>query len=323
MSYAILAAIVWLSVFALVNVAASTLVVLVWPLLRERTAGWRPSRRSAAALVARLFPAATAVACVATVGVIFVAFEPGNTDERAGIVLMGVAALGAALLLAGSTRAAIALWSTRRLLREWETGATPLRLRGSLPAWQIETGFPVVAVVGVLSPRLLVARTVVEACHGQGAGGDRSARSRSRPRRGQRVASGHRRDARHARLDEDGARNRPGLARQSRRSRRRCGGGRDSSAGARQRPCDGGAARARCSGQSRRRERVLSRRRDRAPRAPAPRAIVADARDAARRADGPCGCGVWTGRQRAVLIGASDAAYSFYQLIELAVNGLP
>ena len=52
-----------------------------------------------------------------------------------------------------------------RVVGQWLSTATPLTLpRLGLPAFQVESAFPVVAVVGLFRPRLVIARTVLEAC---------------------------------------------------------------------------------------------------------------------------------------------------------------
>jgi hypothetical protein len=95
----------------------------------------------------------------------FFLFEPRSSEERVGAVLLVMSSLGLALAFAPVARVTIAVVRHRRLLREWLRDATPIELPGiDVPALAINTSFPVVAVVGILRPRLVVARRVLDAC---------------------------------------------------------------------------------------------------------------------------------------------------------------
>jgi Zn-dependent protease with chaperone function len=122
-------------------------------------------RGSAAALAARLLPIVGAVVvALALVVPGFVMHEPAQADERPGLVATLLASAG--LLLAGSlVRRAFHTWrATRRVLVEWQASAQPVAMpNGPAPAFRIAHPFPVVAVVGVLRPRLFVARSVLHA----------------------------------------------------------------------------------------------------------------------------------------------------------------
>jgi len=120
---------------------------------------------SAAALTVRLLPAAAALlAALALVVPAFLIHEPVEAQERSGLAAAVLASAG--VLLAGSlARRAYRAWrATRCLLDEWERSARPFALRAvPAPAFRIAHPFPVVAVVGVLRPRLFVARSVLRA----------------------------------------------------------------------------------------------------------------------------------------------------------------
>lgn len=122
-------------------------------------------RGSAAALAARLLPIVGAVVvALALVVPGFVMHEAAQADERPGLVAGLLASAG--LLLAGSlVRRAFHAWrATRRVLVEWQESAQPVAMpNGPAPAFRIAHPFPVVAVVGVLRPRLFVARSVLHA----------------------------------------------------------------------------------------------------------------------------------------------------------------
>jgi Zn-dependent protease with chaperone function len=118
-----------------------------------------------AALAARVLPVAGALlAALALVVPAFLVHEPERAVERPGVAAALLSAAG--LLLAGSlARRAFRAWrATRRMLQEWERSAEPLAMASvPAPTFGIVHPFPVVAVVGVLRPRLFVARSVLRA----------------------------------------------------------------------------------------------------------------------------------------------------------------
>ena len=95
----------------------------------------------------------------------FLRFEPRQSGERAGPLMLALGATVVLMIAAGLARGAASLLRTRALVRRWRGGAARIDLPGSsLPAFAIDEEFPLVAVVGILRPRLYVARTVLERC---------------------------------------------------------------------------------------------------------------------------------------------------------------
>lgn len=113
----------------------------------------------------RLSPSLAALA-VAWIGMSlsFVLWEPRLEAEAAGPVALATAGMGALLIASGACRAGQALWQTRcahAALRRATRAALPAM---PVPAFLVETPFPVVALVGLVRSRLFVARAVVKAC---------------------------------------------------------------------------------------------------------------------------------------------------------------
>jgi len=135
---------------------------------------WADSPRSPARTRARLLfwlRLLPTISGLAIMGLVFLpawlAFEPRDTRESLPIAVAVAAAGTAALLLLGLGRGARAWWSTRRLSREWQGQGQPIDLPGlRVPAYRIAHPFPVVALLGILRPRLFVAEQVLEACEG-------------------------------------------------------------------------------------------------------------------------------------------------------------
>ncbi len=154
------------SAYALVTVAVTPVAVGLWRLARRDLDAARAADRAAGLLLVRCLPVVVGVLIVAgLVGPAFHLFEPREREEVAGISLVALAGFGAALLTLGVGRGWRALARTRELLREWTRDARTLVVDGSpVPALRVDWPLPLVAVVGLVRPRLVVARQVVEAC---------------------------------------------------------------------------------------------------------------------------------------------------------------
>jgi hypothetical protein len=95
----------------------------------------------------------------------FLRFEPRGRTETAGGPVLFLAAIGAAFLIASSWRVVRDLFRTRALTREWLSRGTPFHHRLlRVPAFIVDTPDPLVAVTGVVRPRLFVSRRVLTAC---------------------------------------------------------------------------------------------------------------------------------------------------------------
>jgi Zn-dependent protease with chaperone function len=110
----------------------------------------------------------TLVGCALALGVVlpaFLLFEPARDGERAGLLLMGLAAVGAAHVARVAVRATRMLRLSRAVIARWAPEATPLEAsRWGLPVFAIDAGFPVVAVAGLFRPQLFVDRRVLRSC---------------------------------------------------------------------------------------------------------------------------------------------------------------
>ena len=115
----------------------------------------------------RLIPAGFGALATATIVVpAFLLFEPVRDYEPVGPIAIALALF--TLTLAGSAIvvAVRTLRHTIRLERMWMRSATPLTAEpaATITTYVIDSATPIVALIGVFSPRLVAARTVVEAC---------------------------------------------------------------------------------------------------------------------------------------------------------------
>ena len=152
-----------LAIFLAVNVAAATLVSLVWRLTHRVAERWSARLRAQILFTLRLAPSLVGLIAV---GLFFLPayldYEPRGTSESVSPKLALFASLSILGLSLASWRAARALWITRRLRREWLHASKEISLSGvRVRAFQIPHAFPIVAVVGILRPRLFVAEQVL------------------------------------------------------------------------------------------------------------------------------------------------------------------
>ena len=161
MTFELRIAVIGLAAFAAIGLLATCLVPVA---ARHIVAGAAVTRaRRLAAL--RLLPSVAALAGGTLVTLSFVFFEPRHTGEEIGTVFPVFAALGAALLATALWRGAAVARATRTLVRQWAVRAEPIALDGiSIPAFAVDARFPIVAVAGVVRPRLIIARSVLASC---------------------------------------------------------------------------------------------------------------------------------------------------------------
>ncbi len=134
-----------------------------WFARRVRGAG--PRARAAALMAVRLMPSVLSLAAATLVGAAFLVFEPRDRIETTGVLLQSLAGVAVALIAAAGLRWLVVLHATRRLARRFLADAEPATFHGlRAPAFVISSPFPIVGVVGLFRPRLIVARSVIDAC---------------------------------------------------------------------------------------------------------------------------------------------------------------
>jgi hypothetical protein len=155
-----------LASYAAVSSMVSLLVIAAWRTgLLQRTAS--PAARARRLVMLRALPTvAAAIAVAAVVMPAFLIFEPVRDFESVGPAFVALAMLGLLLLTAGAVTAARSAYATWRIERQWLRAAEPLDFDppAGVPAYAVDSFTPIIALVGVFAPKLIAARTVVEAC---------------------------------------------------------------------------------------------------------------------------------------------------------------
>jgi hypothetical protein len=113
----------------------------------------------------RVLPAAAAFLFVAAVFVpSYWRYEPRETAEGFDVTLTSFAVVALTVICAAGGRGVAAWRRASNRARVWMATARPLELAGtSTPAFEVEAGAPIMALVGVWRPRLLVTRGLVDA----------------------------------------------------------------------------------------------------------------------------------------------------------------
>jgi Zn-dependent protease with chaperone function len=117
-----------------------------------------------ALLTVRMLPTLSAAFGMALAMLAFALFEHRGHEET-GLVLRSLATLGVVLIVHAAWRAWRLYRRTRQSLNQWMASARPVTLPGiDLPIFTVNSTFPIVAVVGLIRQRIVIARSVLEGC---------------------------------------------------------------------------------------------------------------------------------------------------------------
>lgn len=147
--------------FVAANVAMS-IAIAAASLVADRA----PARRSARFwMTLRLAPATVSILfAIALFVPSYWKYEPRQGVEGFDISITIVAVVGLLILMAAAARGMKAWLSARRRVRHWMAHARPMTVAGtSLPAYAVDVDQPTMALVGILRPKLLLTRGLLDA----------------------------------------------------------------------------------------------------------------------------------------------------------------
>jgi len=146
------------------NSLASLVTAACWRVSGRLTSRWSAHARARLIFLLRTLPALLAVFCgIFLLVPAYLAFEPRHTAESVSLKL-GLLALLSAVGIGFAVARSIAAWrATVRLTNDWLRKAEPIIIEGvNITTYRIDHTFPVIAIVGVLRPRLFVANQVLK-----------------------------------------------------------------------------------------------------------------------------------------------------------------
>ena len=167
MSRPVLIGTVALASYALFNIVCSIAVAIAWRTWLANRASATATHRARTLIHLRSIPAlASAAITVFAIVPVFTIFEPETASEVAGPVVLVLALIAIAQAAAAGLIAAATTWRTYSAARTWLRGGVPLDVDppAGVPAYVVESLAPIVALVGVFKPKLIAARSVIEAC---------------------------------------------------------------------------------------------------------------------------------------------------------------
>ena len=167
MSRTAIIAMVCLTAYTAINLVVSALVAVTW---RTRTVApftLPPVARARRIFLLRITPVVAAASItLLIVAPAFALFEPMHENEKFGPV-GALAAIGLIQLLAGAFIAVAGIGMTRRIERGWLRTSTALSAPPGMRAFVVDDTPPILALVGVFSPKLIAARSIIDSCNDQ------------------------------------------------------------------------------------------------------------------------------------------------------------
>ncbi len=146
------------------NSLASLCTATFWRLVRQFTNGWSATARAKIPFSLRVLPAALGLSgAIFLLAPAYIKLEPRATPERVSLKL-ALIALAAAGGIGLALIRGFAAWSaTARLRQDWLAHGERVSLAGVvIPVYRINHPFPVIAIVGILRPRLFIGHRVFE-----------------------------------------------------------------------------------------------------------------------------------------------------------------
>lgn len=152
-----------LAIFLAVSLTAAICASVIWRLSCGFVMRWSAGLRAQILFTLRVAPPLIGVIAV---GLFFVPayldYEPRTTSENVSTKLAVFASLAIVGLALATWRAVRAFWMTNNLRRVWLRAAKEVSLSGvHVRTFMIVHEFPIIAVVGVVRPRLFIAEQVL------------------------------------------------------------------------------------------------------------------------------------------------------------------
>jgi Zn-dependent protease with chaperone function len=153
-----------LSSLLAINALASLGVEALWRAMRCFMRPWPARTRAQIIFTLRVFPLASALTVVAALILpSYLTYEPWPPDEVVTAKLAALTLISAIGIGLAMWRSFASLCATRRLVADWLCNAEAIDLEGApVSAYRIRHPFPVIAMSGVIRPRLFIASQIFD-----------------------------------------------------------------------------------------------------------------------------------------------------------------
>ena len=153
-----------LAFLLIVNMIVAIFASALWRIISVRVRGLSVNSRAQIIFGLRVLPVAAALVFVfAFLIPSYLLHEPVSSGEGVSIKLAIIAVISSIGVMIALYRVIETWVVTRRLARNWLSGAVEIKLDDmSLPVHRIKHQFPVIAVIGILRPKMFVAEQVLE-----------------------------------------------------------------------------------------------------------------------------------------------------------------
>ncbi|MEO7539947.1 MAG: M48 family metalloprotease, partial [Pyrinomonadaceae bacterium] len=162
--YFLLATCLAFSLLLILNLVVSVSASVVWRVVSPATKHITARKRAQIIFALRTFPVgAASLFVLAFLLPAYFLFEPHSSNEVVSIKLALISAASLSGIGIAAFRVARTWAVTRRLASDWLARSEPIHIdEVNIPVYRLEHPFPVIAVVGIIRPRMFVASQIFD-----------------------------------------------------------------------------------------------------------------------------------------------------------------
>jgi Zn-dependent protease with chaperone function len=164
MRYYLLFVLITCAAYAAASVLAALTAAAAWPIVRRRTGAAEASSRARTLAALRLLPALVGAGVAAATAGAFLRYEPADTTETPGLLLVLAASLTLGLVTSAAWRLHRALAAGTACSRLLRSCGRSMACDDGTRVWVVETDYPVAAVTGIVRTQLLLSKRIIEEC---------------------------------------------------------------------------------------------------------------------------------------------------------------
>ena len=164
MRFYLLFALITAASYATASLLVAWLATAAWPVLRVRAQRQSPAARARLLAAWRLAPAAAGATAAIVLAGAFMRFEPRDTTEVPGVLLVIAAGLALLFCLQAGVHLVQALRSHLACARVLRACGRRVSRPDGMRLWIVDTDYPVAAVTGLFRTQLVLSRRILTEC---------------------------------------------------------------------------------------------------------------------------------------------------------------